>query len=236
MKDLSQDYIINQMLVFPISSCIVIRLVLACLGIHRHMFYFPFHIQRLTIQWCQKRVKRNSFPELNLSWTDTFMLLGISFHTDLETMTELNYNAKITAIEKILQSCRKRRLSLIGKITVIKTLAVPKLVYAMKVLPSPNKGIIDRLNKLFKSFIWKEDKPRIILSQLEQDISNGGLRLTNISFLNNALKISWIPDVIKGNKSLGYIFQNIVNCDKHSIWFLDTCSLQKFLSRVNNSF
>ena len=175
-------------------------------------------------------------PELNLSWTDTFMLLGISFHTDLETMTELNYNAKVTAIEKILQSYGKRRLSLIGKITVIKTLAIPKLVYAMKVLPSPSKGIIDRLNKLFKSFIWKEGKTRIILSQLEQDISNGGLRLTNISFLNNALKISWIPDVIKGNKSLGYIFQNIVNYDKHSIWFLDTCSLQKFLSRVNNSF
>ena len=133
-------------------------------------------------------------PELNLSWTDTFMLLGISFPTDLETMTELNYNAKVTAMEKILQSYGKRRLSLIGKITVIKTLTVPKLVYAMKVLPSPSKGIIDRLNKLVKSFIWKDGKPRIILSQLEQDISNGGLRLTNISFLNNALKISWIPD------------------------------------------
>ena len=106
----------------------------------------------------------------------------------------------------------------------------------MKVLPSPSKETINRLNKLFKSFIWKEGTPRIILSQLEQVISNGRLRLTNISFLNNALKISWIPDVIKGNKSLGYIFQNIVNYDKHSVWFLITCSLQKFLSRVNNSF
>ena len=33
------------MLVFPISSCIVIKLVLACLGVHGHVFYFPFHIQ-----------------------------------------------------------------------------------------------------------------------------------------------------------------------------------------------
>ena len=87
----------------------------------------------------------------------------------------------------------------------------------MKVLPSPNKETLNRLNKLFKSFIWKEGKPRMILSQLEQDISNIGLRLTNISFLNNALKIlvSWIPDVIKRNKNLGYIFQNIVNYDKY---------------------
>ena len=129
-------------------------------------------------------------------------------------MTELNYSANVTAIEKILQSYKKRSLSLIGKITVIKTLTVPKLVYAMKVLPPPSKEIIDRL-KLFKSFIWKEGKPRIILSQLEQDISNGGLRLTNISFSNNALKISWIPDVIKGNKSLGYLFLSRVN---NSFW------------------
>ena len=50
VKALFQDYIISQMLVFPISSCIVIRLVLACLGIHGYMFYFPFHIQRLPIQ------------------------------------------------------------------------------------------------------------------------------------------------------------------------------------------
>ena len=45
MKALFQDYIISQMLVFLISSCIAIRLVLACLGVHGHMFYFPFHIQ-----------------------------------------------------------------------------------------------------------------------------------------------------------------------------------------------
>ena len=36
------------------------------------------------------------------------MLLGISFHTDLKTTTELNYYAKVTALD------RKRTLSLIG--------------------------------------------------------------------------------------------------------------------------
>ena len=41
------------MLIFPISSCIAIRLILACLDIHQHMVYFPFHIQRLNIQWCK---------------------------------------------------------------------------------------------------------------------------------------------------------------------------------------
>ena len=80
-------------------------------------------------------VKKIICPELNLAWTDTFMSLRFSFHSDLETMTELNYNAKVTATENFFQSYRKRRLLLTGKITATKILAVPKLVYAMKVPP-----------------------------------------------------------------------------------------------------
>ena len=75
----------------------------------------------------------------------------------------------------------------------------------MKVLPLPNKNI-DRLTRLFKAFIWNKNKPRIILLQLEQDISKGGLRLTSIGLLNNALKISWIPDIIKGVGNFGHMF------------------------------
>ena len=46
-------------------------------------------------------------PELNLSWSNTFKLLGIYFHIDLENMIELNYNPKLIAIEKVLQSYSK---------------------------------------------------------------------------------------------------------------------------------
>ena len=106
----------------------------------------------------------------------------------------------------------------------------------MKVLPSPSKDIFDRLARLFKTFIWNKNKPRIILSQQEQAISKGGLRLTNISLLNKALKISWIPDIIKEVGNLGYMFQNIVNYNKNYIWFMDTCSLQTFHSKIKNAF
>ena len=43
-------------------------------------------------------------PELNLSWSNTFKLLGSIFHIDLKNMIELNYNPKVIAIEKVFQS------------------------------------------------------------------------------------------------------------------------------------
>ena len=49
------------MLVFPISTCIVISLVLACLGIHGHMFYSPFHIQTLPMTMVQVNFRPTPF-------------------------------------------------------------------------------------------------------------------------------------------------------------------------------
>ena len=70
----------------------------------------------------------------------------------------------------MLKAYKQRKLSLIGKITVLKTLAVPKLVYLLKVLPSPSQDLVKKIEKIFRAFIWDNGKPRLTLSQLEKDI------------------------------------------------------------------
>ena len=62
-------------------------------------------------------------------------------------MMELNYCKKINEISQVLTDYSDKGLSLIGKITVIKTLAIPKLVYLFTVLPSPSNKIIQNLEK-----------------------------------------------------------------------------------------
>ena len=83
MKALFQDYIISQMLVLSKSSCIVIRLVLAGLGIHGHMFYFPFH-SKITYTMVQVNIRPTPFKlvlKLYLSclnMADERQILGLS--------------------------------------------------------------------------------------------------------------------------------------------------------------
>ena len=63
-------------------------------------------------------------PDLNLKWSSSnFKLLGIDFSLDLSCMVELNFNRKVKEIRNILKSWQHRKLSLMGKITVIKSLA-----------------------------------------------------------------------------------------------------------------
>ena len=73
--------------------------------------------------------------DIAVSWVTRFILLGMEFDTNLQEMVKINYENKILEIEKIFNLYEKHKLSLIGKITVIKTLAIPKIVYLLTTLP-----------------------------------------------------------------------------------------------------
>ena len=51
-----------------------------------------------------------------------------------------------------------RKLTLMGKITVIKNFALPKLIYALSSLPNPPTQTVKRIEKLMYDFIW-DGKP-----------------------------------------------------------------------------
>ena len=50
-----------------------------------------------------------------------------------------------------------RNLNVFGKITTIKQLAIPKILFCASVLPVP-KGTIEELNSIFYTFLWGKVK------------------------------------------------------------------------------
>ena len=110
-------------------------------------------------------LRRDTISSLN--WVTKFDLLGITFHLDLNKMLNLNYEKGISDIEKILNVYRKFKLSLLGKVNVIKTMAIPKLVYFFSVLPSPPTVIVDRIENIFRDFLWDGTTVQISNKQLE---------------------------------------------------------------------
>ena len=102
---------------------------------------------------------------------------------------EYNYRIKLDEVRKLLDSWSWRLLSIIGKIQVIKSLAVSKFVLLLTTLPSPNDPFLKELETLFFSFIWggKCDK---IARKTINDIEDGGLKMTDIRSFAKALKIS----------------------------------------------
>ena len=68
--------------------------------------------------------------------------LGIEFSNEPTEIMSLNFPEKMHAFETCLNKWKRWKLSLIGKITVLKNFAIPKLVYPLTVLPNPSQEII----------------------------------------------------------------------------------------------
>ena len=76
-----------------------------------------------------------------LKWPkDKVKSLGLWISTDPELSASLNYNEKLEKVKEIPRCWKYRRLTLLGKITVIKSLVVSQLVYLLMPLRSKLQG------------------------------------------------------------------------------------------------
>jgi len=63
-------------------------------------------------------------------------------------MIDANLSPKIKEFEQCLHKWKRWKLSLFGKITVLKSVAVPKLIYPLTVLHNPDQNCINKIKKL----------------------------------------------------------------------------------------
>jgi len=86
--------------------------------------------------------------------------LGVWFSIDPEATATLNYNEKLDKVRNVLSCLKYRRLILIGKITVLKSLVASQLVYVLSPLHT-NVKAIKEVNKLCYSFLWNRKGDKI---------------------------------------------------------------------------
>ena len=94
----------------------------------------------------------------------TMQILGLHFSYNETLKNENKLSDTITKIENLLRVWRQRQLTLEGKITIFKTLAISKIVYNAY-LSSVPESVIKALKKIQKDFLWngKRAKKGMIL-------------------------------------------------------------------------
>ena len=86
--------------------------------------------------------------------------LGVWLSTDPNIIISLNYNEKIEKIRSILECWKFRRLPLLGKIAVLKSLVASQLVYIFSPLQT-NHEAIKEINIIFYKFLWNDKGDKI---------------------------------------------------------------------------
>ena len=81
-----------------------------------------------------------------------------------------------------------------GKVTIVKSFLIPKLLYVSTILETPQE-IIKQMERMLYKFLWKGPDKVTRLSVINS-LENGGLNLTDLETQIKALRLSWIPRVL----------------------------------------
>ena len=91
---------------------------------------------------------------------DSIQALGIYFSYDQALSDKLNFEHKLNELQNTLNSWKRRKLTLLGKVNIIKTLGLSKLVFNASVLPLPD-GFAKKVDAITFDFLW-DGKPHKI--------------------------------------------------------------------------
>ena len=101
------------------------------------------------------------------------------------------FSEQIERVKNILSSWSARRLTLLGKITIIKALAVSQIVHVLTSLPT-HQGALKEIDTLLYDFLWESKGDKLKRTQMINDYDKGGLKMIDIQSFNKLLNKKWV--------------------------------------------
>ena len=124
-----------------------------------------------------------------------FKTLGIWFSHDIKESVNLNFTKKVETMEILKNIWSTRKLSLKGKVVVLKTLMLLQVTYLLSVCYCPHY-ILQKIDKLFLELWWDGKPAKVKRSTIIANYYNGGLKMPDIFAVHTAAKIKWIKKLV----------------------------------------
>ena len=133
-----------------------------------------------------------TLDDIGIVWTKgPLFTLGITISNDPSVNIEKNFRPKLKVMKDLLNIWLSRNLSLKGKITVLKSLALPKLLYVSSNAPIP-LDVIKEAENIITNFLWDYKKTKLKKNVLIQAIEEGGLKAPDFVSMVKASRVAWV--------------------------------------------
>jgi hypothetical protein len=134
---------------------------------------------------------------LGLKWSkDPFNLLGVTITDDQPTMKKDNFDTRVKGIDLLTRVWCQRNLSLKGKLTIINSILIPKLIYPCTLLDVPAETIT-QVSNIIRQFFWNWKRPKIKLDVLIRAIEKGGIKYPCFECKIKSWKSLWAIRALK---------------------------------------
>ena len=148
----------------------------------------------------------------NIKWSNKpEKILGIYLSFDLEEANKISFSEKINNIKHLIFSWKHRKLTLNGKIIILKSLALSQLTLLFTVLPT-SKEIIQEVEKLFYEFVWDGKTHKVKKRVVIQDFKYGGHKMIDINSYVICQKLKWVKLYFKNHNAMwNRLKENLIN-------------------------
>ena len=113
--------------------------------------------------------------------------MGIYFDYNVRSRMKTNFESILKSIWDILNMWKWRGLTLLGRIQIVKSFIIPK-VLSKAALIAVTEDLIKEINSLIYRFIWKGND-KIKRAALINDIEDGGLKMLVIQLMILAQRV-----------------------------------------------
>ena len=187
--------------------------------------------------WIGSRINSTEIlcREHNLDWEQgPIKILGVIFSPEVFNIWDINSQDTLTKIEKIIKTWSQRKLTLPGRITVIKSLALSKFTHLFISLPNPPDELLKRLDKIFYKFLWNSGPDRISRNNMIRNEREGGLRMSQIRTFLKALKVTWFRRLLINPKNI--IWSSLSNIEFAKLFSLGDGYALHITQELRNPF
>lgn len=154
----------------------------------------------------KKSSKIKYMQHLNINWNpQLFKILGVWFTQDVKDCEKINYEEKLSEIKALFKIWMRRNITPLGRVAVLKSLILSKLIHLWMLLPDPPDDFINNLQKMCFLFIWNGKQDRISRKTTKRSVKNGGLNVPDIKKYIEASKLTWLRKF----KSTNHKWKNI---------------------------
>ena len=129
---------------------------------------------------------------------NTIKILGVYFGYGAKQRDELNFRNTLKSL-KTINLWKQRGLSLLGRIQIIKTFAIPKLMYRASVLPI-SKDLIKEADSLFHYCIWN-GKDKVKRNVMISEVEKCGLNMLDIDYMVRTRRVICVKKYLEDYKS-----------------------------------
>ena len=131
-----------------------------------------------------------------IKWTSgPITTLGVTISNEPDKNEKCNFKPRLKTMLDTLNIWLSRNLSLNGKITILKSIAIPKLQFVVSNLPITNNIVADT-EKIISNFLWKYKIPKVKKSVIIQPIKQGGIKAPDFTSIVKASRVSWIKRLL----------------------------------------